>query len=170
MSRTLRLAVVVCCVLAVSLSTANAQTPSFPGVPAIPPRKGLDFHGFFKRHHPVKLVFGVSDPGAQMKETLTNAALIIQYLRPRSYSYKIQVVLYGKAVLAVDSWRQRYSVYYDLVKSLHAAGVQFRVCYNSMVTEHVKVGDLYSFVKVVPAGLLQIAKKHMEGYTVLQNP
>lgn len=169
MGRTLRRIAVSWCLLAVSVCTANARVPVFPGVPPVPPLKGLNFHGFFRRHHPVKLVFGVSDPGAQLKETLTNAALIIQYLRRRSYPYHIQIVLYGKAVLAVDSWKQRYSVYGDLVKSLHGAGVQFRACYNSMFTEHIKVDDLYSFVKVVPAGLLQIAKKEMQGYTVILN-
>ncbi len=169
MGRILRRVVVSGCLLAVSVCTANARVPVFPGVPSVPPLKGLSFHGFFRRHHPVKLVFGVSDPGAQLKETLTNAALIIQYLSRRSYPYHIQIVLYGKAVLAVDAWKQRYSVYHDLAKSLHGAGVQFRACYNSMYTEHVKVDDLYSFVKVVPAGFLQIAKKAMQGYTVILN-
>ncbi|MHB1529872.1 MAG: DsrE family protein [Acidiferrobacteraceae bacterium] len=169
MRRTLQRMTVACLLLLSSACMASLPVPTFPGVPPVPHVKGLNFDGFFKRHQPVKLVFGISNPGAQMKESLTNAALVIQYLRRRGYPYHVEVVLYGKAVLAVDSWKQRYSVYQDLVTRLNGAGVQFRVCYNSMYTLHVKPKDLYPFVKIVPAGILQLVKKQMQGYTVILN-
>jgi hypothetical protein len=169
MGRMLQRTIVACLLLVSSACMASAPMVTFPGVPPVPHVKGLNFGGFFKRHQPVKLVFGISDPGAQMKESLTNAALVIQYLRRRGYPYHIEIVLYGKAVLAVDSWKQRYSVYQDLVTHLNRAGVQFRACYNSMYTLHVKPEDLYSFVKIVPAGILQLVKKQMRGYTVILN-
>jgi len=143
--------------------------PEFPGVASVPPQSGLNFGGYFKHHQPVKVVFGVSDPGAQLKESLINAALMIQYLRAHHYKYQIQMVLYGKAVFAVDQWKMRYSVYKDLMEKLHAEGVQFRVCYNSLYQLHVSRGDVYPYVKVIPAGLLQIVKKQMQGYSYISN-
>jgi intracellular sulfur oxidation DsrE/DsrF family protein len=78
-------------------------------------------------------------------------------------------VLYGTAVLAADEWNQLYSGYGDLMQSLHKQGLQFRVCYNSMYALHVEPSDIYPYMKVVPAGILQVAKKQMQGYAYISN-
>jgi len=79
-------------------SDQPAGVIEFPNVPEIPVPEGMGYDNYFKQHQPVKLVFGVSDPGAQLKESLTNAAYTIKYLKPRNIKYEIQLVLYGKAV------------------------------------------------------------------------
>ncbi len=145
------------------------KLPAFPGVLPIPIPKNMNYGGFFKAHQPVKIVFGVSDPGAQLKESLTNAGYVIRYLMSKGYRYQIQFVLYGAAVLAADEWNQQYSGYGDLMQALHREGVQFRVCYNSMYALHVESSDVHSYMKVVPAGILQLAKKQMQGYVYISN-
>lgn len=154
----------------VSLAAAAPRAvPEFPGVASVPLPPGLNFGGFFKHHQPVKVVFGISDPGPQLKESLINAALMIQYLKAHGYHYRMQMVLYGKAVFAVDQWKMQYSGYKDLMEKLHAEGVEFRVCYNSLHQLHVSRSDVYPYVKVIPAGLLQIVKKQMQGYSYISN-
>lgn len=148
---------------------AGPAVPQFSGVPNSEVTPEMNFGGFFRHHQPVKVVFGVSDPGAQTKETLTNAALMIQYLKSRHERYQMQVVLYGKAVFVADQWKSEYSVYQDLMQELHAQGVEFRVCFNSMTSLHVKKDDLYPYAKVIPAGILQIVKKEMQGYQYISN-
>ncbi|HET9122072.1 MAG TPA: DsrE family protein [Acidiferrobacteraceae bacterium] len=168
MTRTL--ALLLGAALASTSAYAAPVVPSFPGVPPAPLSAQQNFGGFFAHHQPVKIVFGVSHPRAQLKETLTNLALMIRYLKSKGYRYHMQVVLYGRGVFAADQWKTQYSVYHDLMRSLHGQGVQFRVCYNSMYALHVKSDDLYSWTKVVPAGILQLAKKQMQGYSYVVNP
>ncbi len=143
--------------------------PQFPGVPSIPVLKNLGYGGFFKNHQPVKVVFGVNDPTGQMRESLTNASLIIRYLKDRGYRYRIEFVLYGKAVLAADRWNQKYGGYNDLMEALHRQGVVFSVCYNSIYSFKIKRGDIREYMKVIPAGILELAKKQMQGYTYISN-
>jgi len=99
----------------------------------------MSYEGFFKAHNPVKVVFGVSDPGARLKESLINAAYTIKYLKPREIPYHIQIVLYGKAVLSAT----------------HAL--------------KVSADDLYPDMEVVPTGILQLIKMQMQGYTYISN-
>jgi len=115
------------------------------------------------------VVFGVNDPTGQMRESLTNASLIIRYLKDRGYRYRIEFVLYGKAVLAADRWNQKYGGYNDLMEALHQQGVAFSVCYNSIYSFKIKRGDVRGYMKIIPAGILELAKKQMQGYTYISN-
>ena len=150
-------------------SFADGVVPTFPNVPDIPVPPGADYDNYFQTRQPVRIVFGVSDPDAALKESLTNAAYTIKYLTPRQIKYQIQIVLYSSAVRAADEFSSRYAGYGPLMSALHDHGVEFRVCNNSMHALGVPAGDLYGFMKVVPAGILQITKKQMQGYTYITN-
>jgi intracellular sulfur oxidation DsrE/DsrF family protein len=147
----------------------DAPVPSFPNIPDIPVPHGVGYGGYFKHHKPVRIVFGVADPGKALNETLTNAAYTIQYLAPRHIKYRIQIVLYSNAVKAADVFSNTYAGYGPLIRALHAHGVQFRICNNSLHSVGVSPGDLYGFMKIIPAGILQIAKKQMQGYAYINN-
>ena len=146
-----------------------AQSVNFPGIPDVPLKPGLSYGGFFKQHQPVKILFAVGRPGLQLKESLTNAALVINYLKAKGYKYKIHFVLYGKAVLAADVFNQKYSNWTPLLEDLHKQGVTFTVCHNSMVFLQVKSADVYPFMKVIPAGILSVAEYEMKGYSPIFN-
>jgi len=147
----------------------TADSIDFPGVPEVTVPPGVSYEGFFETHNPVKVVFGVSDPGAQLKESLINAAYTIKYLKPRGIPYHIQIVLYGKAVLSASPFSDDYSGYGPMFDSLQEAGVEIRVCHNSMYALKVSADDLYPEMKVVPAGILQLIKMQMQGYTYISN-
>jgi uncharacterized protein len=146
-----------------------AELPIFPGVAPIAIPKNYGYGGFFARHRPVRIVFGVSDPDHQLKESLTNAAYVIRDLASRGVGYRIQIVLYGNAVRAADPFSQRYSAEGPLMKALAGRGVQFRVCYNSLVSLKMDPQGLYRYMKVIPSGILQIVKKESEGYAYIAN-
>jgi intracellular sulfur oxidation DsrE/DsrF family protein len=101
---------------------------------------------------------------------LTNAAYTIKYLEPRKIPYRIQIVLYSTAVRAADAFSDRYAGYGPLMEALQKKGVEFRVCNNSMFAVGVHAGDVYGYMKIIPAGILQIVKKEMQGYTYISNP
>ncbi len=148
---------------------AGNALPDFPGIASIPIPKNMDFGGFFKTHQPVKVMFGVSDPGAQLKESLTNAALIIRYLKSRGYRYNIDIVLYGKAVQAADSFNQQFGGYAAQLDALHQQGVTFSVCYNSLESLNIDSDTVYDYMTIVPAGILQIVKKQLQGFAYISN-
>ena len=155
--------------LAASPCVADTE-PAFPTVPTVPVPAKLGYGGYFHVHQPVRIVFGVSDPKAAMKESLTNAAYTIKYLEPHHIRYRIEIVLYGAAVRAAGEFSDRYAGYGPLMRELHDHGVEFRVCNNSMHALGVQADDLYGYMKVVPAGILQIVKKEMQGYSYISNP
>lgn len=141
----------------------------FPNIPEIPVPSGMGYDGYFKQNQPVRMVFGVSDPGQQLKESLTNAAYTIKYLKPRGIKYEIQLVLYGNAVLPANSFSEEYGGYSALFDALHEQGVEFAVCNNSLVGLGQSADDVYSYMKIIPAGILQIVKKQMQGFAYIHN-
>ncbi len=141
----------------------------FPTIPDIPVPRGMGYDDYFKTNQPVKLVFGVSDPGHQLKESLTNAAYTIKYLKPRGIKYEIQLVLYGRAVLPANEFNEEYAGYSTLMEALNKQGVEFVICNNSLAALDQSRGDIYPYMKIIPAGILQIVKKQMQGYAYIHN-
>jgi len=141
----------------------------FPTIPDIPVPKGMGYDNYFKQNQPVKLVFGVSDPGQQLRESLTNAANTIKYLKPRGIKYEIEIVLYGKAVFPANTFNEEYAGYSELMEALNQEGVEFSICNNSLVALDQAREDIYPYMKIIPAGILQIVKKQMQGYAYIHN-
>lgn len=167
-----RLAVLLlmCCVAGGAAAGEPAgKGPEFPNVPDVPVPPGVGFGGFFAQHQLVKIVFGVSDAGRPMKETLTNAAYIIKYLQPRGLGYEIEIVLYGNAVLPASQFATAGAGYAPLMKALHEQGVSFKVCNNSLAALNQPADDLYLYMEVIPAGILEIVKKQMQGFAYISN-
>lgn len=166
-----------CVAASVSVRTAYAApTPEnairWPApVPKIPFDSKLSFGGYFKNHQPVKLLFAIGQPGGQTRESLVNAAYVINYLRAKGYKYKIHVVFYSKGVLVADRFNGRFSAGWGPeLDVLGKHGVTFSVCHNAMVLFHVKSNELYPFMHPIPAGILSIAEYEGRGYLPIFNP
>jgi len=158
------------CAASVTAQEQLGPPVEFPNIPEIPLPAGVDFEGYFAKDTPVKIVFGVADPGKQMRESLTNAAYSIMYLKPRGVPYEIEFVLYGRAVLVANQFSEEYSGYIPLMEALHKEGANFRVCNNAMGSLEVAAGDLHPFMKMTPAGILELAKRQMQGFHYVSNP
>ncbi|MDQ6983349.1 MAG: DsrE family protein [Ghiorsea sp.] len=141
----------------------------FPNVPEIPVPKGVGYNDFFKNGQTVKIVFGVSDPNGQLNESLVNAAYSIKYLKPRGIKYEIEIVLYGKAVRSIDSFNEEYAGHSELMAELNSQGVVFAVCNNTLSSINLDKEDLYPYAKIVPAGILELTKKQMQGFSYIHN-
>lgn len=165
-----KLALVIFPLLISCAYVADASTMTFPGVPNIPLAKNLSFDGFFKEHQPVKIVWGIGQPGAQTTESLWNCALVIKYLAAHNYHYKIHIVFYSKGDLVADMFSSKYSSWGPLLRTLHKDGVTFTVCHNAMYLFHIHKNDLYPFVKPIPAGILSLVEYEMRGYMPIYNP
>lgn len=141
----------------------------FPNIPEIPVPDNMDYGQYFTKSNPAKIVFGVSDPGHQLKESLTNAAYTIKYLKPRGIPYEIELVLYGKAILTANSFDEKYASYSALFSELNKHGVVFSICNNSIAALEQSADDLYEFMQLIPAGILQIVKKQSQGFAYIHN-
>ena len=141
----------------------------FPNIPEIPVPENMNYGQFFTKANPAKIVFGVSDPGHQLKESLTNAAYTIKYLKPRGIPYEIELILYGKAILPANSFNEKYGSYSALFAELNKHGVVFSICNNSIEAIGESRDDIYDFMKIIPAGILQITKKQMQGFAYIHN-
>lgn len=161
--------IILSCIAAAPLAAAQGNEPQFSNVPSVPVPEGMGYGGFFEKNQPVKLVFGVSDPGHQMQESLTNAAYTIKYLEPRGIPYEIQFVLYGRAVLPANEFATVGAGYAPLMEELNEYGVSFMVCNNSLAALKQSADDVYPYMDVIPAGILQIAKMQMQGFTYIAN-
>jgi intracellular sulfur oxidation DsrE/DsrF family protein len=168
----MRTALFALALLAASVSAQQQLGPpvEFPNVPPIPLPAGVDFDNPFKPDEPVRIVFGVAEPGKQMRESLTNAAYSIMYLKPRGVPYEIEFVLYARAVLVANQFGEEFAGHIPLMEALHAHGVQFRVCNNAMGALGVAPADVLPFMKITPAGILAITRKQMEGFHYISNP
>ena len=148
---------------------AKVDVIDFPNIPEIPVPGGMNYGQYFTKENPAKIVFGVSDPGHQLKESLTNAAYTIKYLKPRGIPYQIELVLYGKAILPANSFNEKYAGYAALFNELNNHGVVFTICNNSIEAIGESRDDLYEYMQVIPAGILQIVKKQMQGFSYIHN-
>jgi len=148
---------------------AKVDVIDFPNIPEIPVPDGMNYGQYFTKEKPAKIVFGVSDPGHQLKESLTNAAYTIKYLKPRGIPYQIELVLYGKAILPANSFNEKYAGYAALFNELNNHGVVFTICNNSIEAIGESRDDLYEYMQVIPAGILQIVKKQMQGFAYIHN-
>lgn len=142
----------------------------FPGVKDAPDPGALGYGDWPRPGQPVRIVFGVADPvRSGLRESLYNAALSIQYMKLKHIEYQIEFVLYGNAVRAADPLNQDYAALGDLMHSLHEAGVEFVVCFNSLSDVGLSPGDIYPYMKLVPAGILELARRQSEGYAYIRN-
>ena len=120
--------------LNVFAAKAKYDEIKFPNVPDIEYPENVNFSGFYDQSKDIKIVFGVSDPKTQLKETLVNAAYTIKYLKPRKIKSKLHIVLYAKGVAAANQFSELFGGYAPLIEELQKHGVEFTVCYNSMVS------------------------------------
>lgn len=149
--------------------SSSLEIIEFPNIPEIPVPEGMSYGQYFTKDNPAKIVFGVSDPGHQLKESLINAAYTIKYLKPRGIPYQIELVLYGKAILPANSFNEKYASYAALFNELNKHGVVFSICNNTIQAIGADRADLYEYMQVIPAGILQITKKQMQGFAYIHN-
>lgn len=57
---------------------------------------------------------------------------------------------------------------YDMLLELSKKGVVIAACNNTMNKFGLAAGDMCPFVKIVPAGVIELAKKQQEGFAYIK--
>lgn len=120
-------------------------------------------------HHPLKEIYVVSN--ANPKEwalTLSDVSNAIILSNPHFIDLHIDVVAYAPG--GMQFLMKKYDKKnYPTIQSLHAYGVKFIACYNTMKTMHIKPKELFDFVKIAyPGAVFYIAMKEAQGFRYIK--
>ncbi len=77
--------------------------------------------------------------------------------------FYIEVLANSEAVKYYDT-KQNLQADIDIMENLNKKGVNFVACNNALRGFDIKKDTLISFVKIVPAGVMELVKKQSEGY------
>jgi len=100
--------------------------------------------------------------------TVANVKNMLNFSRENEEKVEIEVVANGEAVLRFkgnDEANSKYSVEFEkLVKD----GVKIAACNNSLSKFHISKDEIFDFIEVVPAGVVEIVKKQEKGYAYIK--
>lgn len=96
--------------------------------------------------------------------TLGNVKNMAAYYREQGEDFTIEVLANAAAVKAYCA----RTAYYDDMKALADEGIVFAACNNALKANSIAPDQLYGFVTVVPAGVVELAGKQAEGYAYIR--
>ncbi|RYL94399.1 hypothetical protein EWI07_05410 [Sporolactobacillus sp. THM7-4] len=76
---------------------------------------------------------------------------------------EVEVLANGAAVVGYKS-----EAFINQMNSLKSQGVQFVACRNALNARHLLKEDLFAFVSVVPAGVVELVEKQSSGYAYIK--
>ncbi len=120
-------------------------------------------------HHPLKEIYVITSSNPkEWALTLSDVSNAIILSNPHFIDLKIDVVAYdpGGMRFLMKKYDKKN---YPTIQSLHAYGVKFIACYNTMKTLHIKPKQLFNFVKIAyPGAVFYIAMKEQEGFSYIK--
>ncbi|HUW97676.1 MAG TPA: DsrE family protein [Acidiferrobacter sp.] len=114
----------------------------------------------FATHH---VVFQISNGSALAQRlVLANTANVLKYFGPDKV--QVEVVAFGPGLRLL----LKHNVHGRMVQSLHAEGVEFAACHNTMMKAHLTKADLNPVAHVVPGGVIEIMRRESEGWNYIR--
>ncbi|WP_373127863.1 DsrE family protein [Dielma fastidiosa] len=111
----------------------------------------------------MKVIYHV-DEMAKWPLTLTNVSNMLAVYKQQGEAYKIEVLANSAAV-------KQYAQADELEEKMAALakeGILFTACGNALKANQLKAEELYPFVEVVSAGVVELAKRQAEGYAYIK--
>lgn len=104
--------------------------------------------------------------------TLGNVRNMAAYYREHGESFVIEVLANAAAVKAYCGGSANAACgttdLMDDMSGLSEGGIVFTACSNALKANSIKPDQLYPFVKVVPAGVVELAERQAEGYAYIR--
>lgn len=94
---------------------------------------------------------------------LNNVQNMVNYCKEQQVPFTIEVLANSEAV-------QQYldTSIYQTMHTLALQGVQFVACNNALSSQHISTDALFSFVSIVPAGVVELALKQQQGFSYIK--
>lgn len=113
----------------------------------------------------MKVVFHV-DERNRWGMVLANVTNMAGYYREAGEAYEIEVVANGAAV--ADYVTAKENPYQEPMETLASMGVTFAACANALRGQQIPESGLFPFVTVVPAGVVELARRQAEGFAYIR--
>ncbi|MDA8390993.1 MAG: DsrE family protein [Gammaproteobacteria bacterium] len=114
----------------------------------------------FATHH---VVFQISNGSAAAQTlVLSNAGNVLNYFGPDKV--QVEIVAFGPGLRLL----LKHNVNGATIRSLHAQGVEFAACHNTMMKMHLTKADLNPVAHVVPGGVVEIMRRESEGWNYIR--
>ncbi len=114
----------------------------------------------FASHHVLFQISNGSAPEQQL--VLANVANVLKYFGPTKV--QIEVVAFGPGLRLL----LKHNVHAGMIGALHAEGVEFAACHNTMNKLHLTKADLNPVAHVVPGGVIEIMRRESEGWNYIR--
>lgn len=115
----------------------------------------------------MKVVYHV-DELEKWPMTLANVANMIIDCEKRGEPYVIEVIANSAAVPALSQKLSSPSETIESLQSLSGKGVVFKACKNTLIGLDIPESDLFEFVTVIPAAVVELVRKQEEGFAYLK--
>lgn len=116
---------------------------------------------------PIKVVYHIADGNEQATRALGN---IRNHLKGEPNTKIVVVALSDGIKFLLEGAKDRNGKPYDAaVAALASQGVEFRVCNNTLTAHNVPASSVLLEAKIVPAGVVELARlQAKEGYVYLR--
>lgn len=108
------------------------------------------------------------DSNSKWKMVLENVKNMIKTGKELGDSFTIEVLANGEAVITLVEQVAVNSKMYLEFDELSKEGVIFAACNNALKKFAIEKDKIISFVEIVPAGVIEIAKKHEKGFSYIK--
>lgn len=111
-----------------------------------------------------KVIFHIDEIN-KWKHLLTNVSNLLSGMEGEKLY--VEVLANSEAVKYYDSTLD-LNANINAMESLNKRNVKFAACNNALKAYHIKNDNLYNFIDVVPAGVVELVKKQNEGYAYIK--
>ncbi|MFW0884449.1 hypothetical protein ACMCNP_05290 [Candidatus Acidulodesulfobacterium sp. H_13] len=139
---------------------------SYSSYPAYYNTHRLPPPAFFK-HKVFKMVVEVDSANPKVwRQTINNVRNVMATFGDNPFKYSIEIVVFGPGLkLFMKKFDKKNE---PILQSLAVYGLMLRACHNTMLHFHATTESLFPFVKVVPAGVVEIVRRETQGYSFLK--
>lgn len=123
---------------------------------------------YIRRLNEMKVLYHI-DAESKWHMVLENVKNMIKYGKENNTAFEIEIVANGIAVVGLIQEVAQKSKWYLEMDELYKEQVTFAVCENALKKYNPSHALLCTFATVVPAGVVEIVKKHEEGYAYIKS-
>lgn len=111
----------------------------------------------------MKVIFHV-DEERKWPLTLGNVKNMLAYANAHNEDYRIEILANSEAVKEAV----KESKYGKEFAQLYEKGVDIALCHNALMAQGITEDMLWEGCRIVPAGVVELAQKQMEGYAYIK--
>lgn len=115
----------------------------------------------------MKVLYHIDDD-SRWNMVLENVKNMLSYSQKNHVTVQMEVVANGLAVIGLTEHTAQKSNRWAMMNEFAKSGVVFAACNNSLNKFNLQPKDMSSFVKVVPAGVVEIAQEVSEGFVYIK--